>query len=228
MNNKRGKSLCLFSAKGGVGKTVTTINLAGIFKIVEKKVLIIDLNLSSGGISIALNKPAEKSIYNLVDDYENNRHFDFKNYVTHYDEDIDILASPKDPRQAAKIDSKYIDLIIFDVKHTDPKSYEQLTGFPITESLNFLKVANKLNKKFWIRQVIVPGMMDNTTYLESLKEFLKNINNIEKIEFLPYHKLGSEKYIKLGISNSYKDMPEMDKEKCSKLYNEFKELLNNK
>ena len=46
MNNKRGKSLCLFSAKGGVGKTVTTINLAGIFKIVEKKVLIIDLNLS--------------------------------------------------------------------------------------------------------------------------------------------------------------------------------------
>ena len=71
-------------------------------------------------------------------------------------------------------------------------------------------------------------MMDNTTYLESLKEFLKNINNIEKIEFLPYHKLGSEKYIKLGISNSYKDMPEMDKEKCSKLYNEFEELLNNK
>lgn len=112
MNNKKGKSLCLFSAKGGVGKTITTINLAGIFKIVEKKVLIIDLNLSSGGISIALNRPAEKSIYNLVDDYENNRHFDFKNYVTHYDEDIDILASPKDPRQAAKIDSKYIDLII--------------------------------------------------------------------------------------------------------------------
>ncbi len=123
---------------------------------------------------------------------------------------------------------KYVDLIIFDVKHTDPKSYEQLTGFPIMESLNFLKVANKLNKKFWIRQVIVPGMMDNTTYLESLKEFLKNINNIEKIEFLPYHKLGSEKYIKLGIPNPYKNMPEMDKEKCSKLYNEFKELLNNK
>lgn len=68
--------------------------------------------MSSGGISIALNRPAEKSIYNLVDDYENNRHFDFINYVTHYDEDIDILASPKDPRQAAKIDSKYIDLII--------------------------------------------------------------------------------------------------------------------
>ena len=112
MNNKKGKSLCLFSAKGGVGKTTTSINLAGIFKLIEKKVLIIDLNLSSGGIGIALNKPSEKSIYNLVDDYENKRHFDFKNYVTKYDDDIDFLASPKDPRQAIKIDSKYMDLII--------------------------------------------------------------------------------------------------------------------
>jgi pilus assembly protein CpaE len=112
MNNKKGKSISIFSAKGGVGKTITTINLAGIFKTIEKKVLIIDLNLSSGGISIALNRPADKSIYNLVDDYENNRHFDFKNYVTKYDDDIDFLASPKDPRQATKIDSKYLDLII--------------------------------------------------------------------------------------------------------------------
>lgn len=112
MNNMKGKSLCLFSAKGGVGKTTTAINLAGIFKLIEKKVLIIDLNLSSGGIGIALNKPSEKSIYNLVDDYENKRHFDFKNYVTKYDDDIDFLASPKDPRQAIKIDSKYMDLII--------------------------------------------------------------------------------------------------------------------
>lgn len=112
MNNKKGKSLCLFSAKGGVGKTTTAINLAGIFKNIEKKVLIIDLNLSSGGIGIALNKPSEKSIFNLVDDYENNRHFNFQNYVTKYDDDIDFLASPKDPRQAIKIDSKYIDLII--------------------------------------------------------------------------------------------------------------------
>lgn len=112
MNNKKGKSLCVFSAKGGVGKTTTTLNLAGIFETVEKKVLIIDLNLSSGGVSIALNKPAEKSIFNLVDDYENNRHFNFSNYVTKYDEYIDFLSAPKDPRQASKIDSKYMDLII--------------------------------------------------------------------------------------------------------------------
>ncbi len=112
MANQKGKSICLFSAKGGVGKTITSINLAGIFEQLEKKVLLIDLDLSSGGISLALNRPPEKTIFNFADDYNNNRYKDFFDYVTKYDDYIDFLASPKDPRQATKIDSKYIDLLI--------------------------------------------------------------------------------------------------------------------
>ena len=112
MSKTKGKSMCIFSAKGGVGKTLTTINLAGVYEHLEKKVLIIDLDLSSGGVSIALNRPFDKNIYNFVDDYNNNRYKDFKNYVTKYDEYIDLLPSPKDPRQANKIDSKYIDILI--------------------------------------------------------------------------------------------------------------------
>jgi len=116
---------------------------------------------------------------------------------------------------------KYIDLIIFDVKHTNKEGYKKVTQIESEESLNFLKIANKLNKKFWIRQVIVPGIMDNDEYLISLKEYLKNINNIEKIEFLPYHKLGEEKFNKLNIPYLCKNIPEMDKEKCIELYNKF-------
>lgn len=112
MIRKKGKSLCLFSSKGGVGKTITTINLAGIFEQIEKKVLIMDLDLSSGGVACALNKPFEKTIYNFMDDYNNNRYHEFTDYITHYDEWIDILPSPKDPRQASKIDSKYIEIAI--------------------------------------------------------------------------------------------------------------------
>lgn len=122
----------------------------------------------------------------------------------------------------------YIDLIIFDVKHTDPLVYKDLTGNFVDESLKFIDLANKLNKKFWIRQVIVPGVMDNDIYLNSLKEFLKNIKNIEKIEFLPYHKLGYEKYIKLGINNPYLNIPEMDKELCDELYLKFNKMFNDK
>ncbi len=111
MNNK-GISICITSAKGGVGKTISTINLAGLCEVLNKKVLIIDFDLASGGIQVALNLEATKSVYNLVDDYNNNRYKDFKDYVVKYDDAIDILASPKDPRQASKINPKYIELIL--------------------------------------------------------------------------------------------------------------------
>ena len=107
MNNK-GTSICVFSAKGGVGKTITTLNLAGIFEMLKKKVLIIDFDLSGGGISAALNVPNGKSSYHFVDDYNNNRYQDFKKY----DDFIDVLASPKDPRQALKMDPKYVEIIL--------------------------------------------------------------------------------------------------------------------
>lgn len=116
---------------------------------------------------------------------------------------------------------KHIDLVILDIKHIDLEGFKDLTGTSKTESLKFIEQLNKSNKKVWIRQVIIPDVNDNEEYIIKLSEFLKSINNIEKIEFLPYHKLGSEKYEKLGIENPYKEKIEMDKEKCNYLYNKF-------
>lgn len=110
--NTRGTTICVSSAKGGVGKTITTLNLAGIYKVLGKKVLIVDFDLASGGIATALNVEAKNNIYNLVYDINNNKYREFKNYVYSYKEGIDILASPKDPRQAMKIDHKYVDIIL--------------------------------------------------------------------------------------------------------------------
>ncbi len=116
---------------------------------------------------------------------------------------------------------KYIDLIIFDVKHADATGYHELTGGNIIESEKFIEVANKMQKKFWVRQVIVPGITDSDEYLIKLKDYIKKIHNIEKIEFLPYHKLGSEKYEALNIPNQYLDKEEMDKGKCEELFQKF-------
>lgn len=112
MKKQIGKSICMFSGKGGVGKSFLTLCLAGIYESIGKKVLIMDLDLSSGSIAVSMNKEFEKTIYNFVDDYSNNRFKNFLDYVTHYDEQIDLLPSPKDPRQASKIDSKYLEIAI--------------------------------------------------------------------------------------------------------------------
>ena len=50
----------------------------------------------------------------------------------------------------------YIDLVLFDVKHTDSEEYKNLVGVDIDKSLKFLNLCKKLNKPLWIRQVIIP------------------------------------------------------------------------
>ena len=114
MASVKGKSLCISSSKGGVGKSFIITSLAGIFASINKKVLIIDFDLSGGSIAVSLNTPFEKSLYNLVDDYDNNRYKKFEDYVTKYEKNeyIDFIASPKDPRQAIKIDSRFIEIIL--------------------------------------------------------------------------------------------------------------------
>lgn len=113
---------------------------------------------------------------------------------------------------------KYTDLVIWDVKALDEENYTKITGNKIEKSLEFLKTCQKLNKKMWIRQVIVPGINDNIEYINKLKEFIKPLKNIEKIELLPYHTMGIEKYKKLNIPYRLENTPTMSKEKCNELY----------
>jgi pyruvate formate lyase activating enzyme len=64
-------------------------------------------------------------------------------------------------------------------------------------------------------------------YIDSLIEYLKKINNIERVDFLPFHRLGRDKYIALGLEYPYENKPEMDKEKCNNLYKLFIEKQKN-
>ena len=117
-----------------------------------------------------------------------------------------------------------VDLVIFDVKHAEKEGYKDLTGQDIKESEKFIKELNKSKKPVWIRQVIIPGINDTKEYLIKLKDYLKKIDNIEKIEFLSFHHLGFDKYEKLNMPNPLKNTKEMDKKETEKLYNLFKEL----
>ena len=117
MNNLNGKIITVSSVKGGVGKTTITTNLAGLYYLMKKKVLIIDLDLYAGGIATLLNVNNKKDIYMLVDALSNNKQVDLSDYVSKYNNGIDILACPRDPRDVSKIESKYINKIFELAKH---------------------------------------------------------------------------------------------------------------
>ena len=50
-----------------------------------------------------------------------------------------------------------------------------------------------------------------------LKEYIKNIKNVERVELLPYHSMAKEKYKNLGIKYRLENVLDMDKEKCKQL-----------
>ncbi len=106
-----GKVITVSSVKGGVGKTTMAINLAGIYCSLNKRVLIIDFDLYSGGVAVSLNVKNNKDIYMLIDSMANNRFTELNKYITSYNKNIDVLACPKDPRMATRVESRYIPLI---------------------------------------------------------------------------------------------------------------------
>lgn len=114
-----------------------------------------------------------------------------------------------------------VDLILLDIKHTEPKMYKEITGSSIDEVENFISQLNESNKPVWIRQVIIPDITDNEEYTSSLAQYLTKIKNIERIDFLPFHRLGEEKYRSLKIDYPYKEKNDMDKIKCQILYENF-------
>lgn len=121
---------------------------------------------------------------------------------------------------------KYTDLVIFDIKGTNNDNYYEMTKFNIDNSLNFLKLCEKMNKKLWIRAVIVSGINDNIEYINELTKFIKPLKNVEKVELLPYHNFGKHKYEELGIKYELFNTPNMNEEKCKELENILKEGLN--
>lgn len=112
----------------------------------------------------------------------------------------------------------YVDLVIWDVKEIYNDGYQKMTGKDINQSLDFLKYCQEIDKDIWIRQVIIPGINDNLEYINNLKNFIKPLKNIKKIELLPYHLLGVSKYKQLGIPYRLEGVPAMDKNKCDELY----------
>ena len=116
---------------------------------------------------------------------------------------------------------KYTDLVLYDVKHLSEEGYEEITGFKIEETNKFLEACKKVGTKLWIRQVVIPGKTDSEEYMEGLKTFINNLENVEKVELLPYHLLGVNKYETMGIQYRLDGVPAMNKDICKSLKDKY-------
>ena len=94
---------------------------------------------------------------------------------------------------------KYTDLILFDIKHIDDEQHKVLTSLGNSNILEMAKYLSEINQPVWIRHVLVPQRTDYDEYLIRLSDFIKTLNNVKKVEVLPYHTMGLYKYQEMGI-----------------------------
>lgn len=114
------------------------------------------------------------------------------------------------------------DLVLFDVKHYTDAGYRQVTGQAREESLRFLETAQRMGTPLWIRHVVVPGLTDGEEHFKALRDYIRTIKNVQRVELLPYHTLGVCKYDALNIPYPLKGVPPMQAQELT----HWQEILN--
>ncbi|ONI44542.1 pyruvate formate-lyase 1-activating enzyme [Candidatus Epulonipiscioides gigas] len=115
----------------------------------------------------------------------------------------------------------YTDLVLLDIKSYNKDVYKDVTGVSLEPTLNFEQELMKRNIPVWIRYVLVPNLTDNLNDIEELAKYLTTLTNVERIDVLPFHKMGEFKWKELNYEYKLKNTLEPD----DSLIKETKEIF---
>lgn len=91
------------------------------------------------------------------------------------------------------------DTVLLDLKAMDDGLHRDLTGSSNAPVLACARRLAEIGAHVWVRRVLVPGLTDGEDDLRTLGEFVRSLGNVERVDVLPYHSLGADKWRKLGI-----------------------------
>ncbi len=114
---------------------------------------------------------------------------------------------------------EYTDLLLMDIKHIDREKHIRLTGRTNDNIKEMFRYLSDIRKPIWIRYVLVPGYSDDPEDVEKTAGFISTLNNVEKVEVLPYHSMGAFKWEKLGIPYQLKDVKSPSREEAEHVQN---------
>jgi len=101
---------------------------------------------------------------------------------------------------------KKIDLVLLDIKHTDPERHRQLTGMEPGPVLDFARRLATLKRPVWLRFVLVPGWTDDVECVGQIARFAASLGNVERVDVLPFHQMGRFKWKELRLDYKLTDV----------------------
>ena len=99
-----------------------------------------------------------------------------------------------------------IDLVLLDVKSGDEETYKKVTRRELQPTIDFGDRLNAIGKPVWIRFVVVPGLTDSPENVANVAKIVSRWkSNVERVEVLPFHNMGADKWHELGYPYTLED-----------------------
>ena len=107
-----------------------------------------------------------------------------------------------------KADEKFlscVDLVLLDIKSSDPETYRIATGRELAPTLRFAEKLASIGKPVWVRFTLVPGLTDDPANVEGIGRLVAPMKNVQWVEVQPFHQMGAFKWKAMGIPYKHAD-----------------------
>jgi pyruvate formate lyase activating enzyme len=101
-----------------------------------------------------------------------------------------------------RVDDSYLsvlDLVLLDIKSSNPDTYKAVTGRDLAPTLRFAERLAKMNKPVWVRFTLVPGHTDDPANVEGIAKFVAPMKNVAWVEVQPFHQMGAFKWKAMNL-----------------------------
>ena len=114
------------------------------------------------------------------------------------------------------------DLVLLDIKSSVPEVYKAVTGASVEPTLEFARRLDYEGTPVWIRYVLVPGLTDGVENVDGVAAFLTTLHNVERVEVLPFHKMGEHKWEAMNLEYQLKDTGPPSEELMQRVLEQFR------
>ena len=116
----------------------------------------------------------------------------------------------------------HLDLILLDIKSSDPATYRNVTGRELAPTLKFAERLAALGKPTWVRFTMVPGLTDDPANVEGIAKFVAPMKNVQWVEVQPFHQMGAFKWKAMNLEYELADKPAATPELTKRVIEQFR------
>ena len=115
-----------------------------------------------------------------------------------------------------------VDLVLLDIKSSDPETYRRTTERDLAPTLRFAERLAALSKPVWVRFTLVPGETDDPANVNGIARFVAPMKNVQWVEVQPFHQMGSFKWKAIGLEYKLENTQPPSRDLVNRVIEQFR------